>query len=170
MKATSSLASPPPPAPPPAPAPVPPLTRGVTCASLLSAPGTTTAAAAGAAKSARRSDCGAADGADTRLKWRKWKLKAKLESSQSYCSVKRLVPGAFNSGFFGTTCTALPSAGAAAMAATARRCRRARPLRAPRRRRRAPTAGASGCLPPARAPSAAPVPPPPRYCCPAGRD
>jgi hypothetical protein len=35
-------------------------------------------------------------------------LKAKLGSSLSYFSFKSLVPGAFNVGFIGSTCTALP--------------------------------------------------------------
>ena len=35
-------------------------------------------------------------------------LKAKLDSSLSYYSFERLFPGAFNVGFIGSTCTALP--------------------------------------------------------------
>ena len=36
------------------------------------------------------------------------KLKAKFESGSSHVSLKRLVPGAFNVGLIGSTCTALP--------------------------------------------------------------
>ena len=39
---------------------------------------------------------------------RKLKLKAKVESGSSCFTFKRLVPGAFNVGFIGSTCTALP--------------------------------------------------------------
>jgi hypothetical protein len=39
---------------------------------------------------------------------RKLNLKAKLETSQSYFSVKSLNPGALNVGSIGSTCTALP--------------------------------------------------------------
>jgi hypothetical protein len=39
---------------------------------------------------------------------RKLKLKASIESGSSYCSFKSLVPGAFNMGLIGSTCTALP--------------------------------------------------------------
>ena len=47
--------------------------------------------------------------ASTAEVWRrKLKLKAKFESSLSYYSFKRLDPGAFNVGFIGSTCTALP--------------------------------------------------------------
>ena len=35
-------------------------------------------------------------------------IEAKLESSLSYSSFKRLVPGALNVGLIGSTCTALP--------------------------------------------------------------
>jgi len=35
-------------------------------------------------------------------------LKAEVESSASQCSFKRLVPGGFNLGLIGSTCTALP--------------------------------------------------------------
>ena len=43
------------------------------------------------------------------LVWRrKLKPKAKLESSLSYFSYKRLDPGGFNLGLIGSTCTALP--------------------------------------------------------------
>jgi len=44
----------------------------------------------------------------TMLQRRKLKLKAKLENSLSYFSFKRLVPGTFNVGLMGSTCTALP--------------------------------------------------------------
>jgi len=39
---------------------------------------------------------------------RKLKLKAEVESSMSHFSFKRLVPGGFNVGLIGSTCTALP--------------------------------------------------------------
>jgi len=39
---------------------------------------------------------------------RKLKMKAKVESIISHFSIKRLVPGGFNMGFVGSTCTALP--------------------------------------------------------------
>ena len=45
----------------------------------------------------------------TQLERRKLNLKATLESSISHFSFKRLVPGTFNLGFIGSTCTALPS-------------------------------------------------------------
>jgi len=45
-----------------------------------------------------------------RFKRRKLNLKAKCESSSSYFSFKSLVPGAFNAGFIGSICTALPGA------------------------------------------------------------
>ena len=53
---------------------------------------------------------------------RKLKLKANLESSLTYFSFERLVPGAFNVSLIGSICTALPRAVAmaAAMAAVAR--------------------------------------------------
>jgi hypothetical protein len=35
-------------------------------------------------------------------------LKAKFESGLSYFSFNRLIPGAFNVGLIGSTCTALP--------------------------------------------------------------
>jgi len=44
-------------------------------------------------------------------------LKGKLESSQSYCSFKCLIPGGFNVGVIGSTCTALPRPRALAVAA-----------------------------------------------------
>ena len=44
----------------------------------------------------------------TALQRRKLKLKVKFESGPSYFSFKRLDPGAFNMGFIGSTCTALP--------------------------------------------------------------
>ena len=44
------------------------------------------------------------------LQRRKLNLKAKVESSMSHFSFKRLVPGGFNLGLIGSTCTALPSA------------------------------------------------------------
>jgi hypothetical protein len=40
--------------------------------------------------------------------WLKFTLKAKNESSLSYYSFKRLVPGAFNMRFMGLRCTAVP--------------------------------------------------------------
>jgi len=40
--------------------------------------------------------------------WRKLNLTAKVESSMSHFSFKCLVPGAFNLGLIGSTCTALP--------------------------------------------------------------
>jgi len=42
------------------------------------------------------------------LKRRKFILKAEVESIISHTSFKRLVPGGFNLGFIGSTCTALP--------------------------------------------------------------
>jgi len=45
------------------------------------------------------------------LQRRKWRLKAKFEGGSSYYSVKRRVPGAFNVGLIGSTCTALPRRG-----------------------------------------------------------
>jgi len=39
---------------------------------------------------------------------RKLNLKAKFEGGSSYYSCKRVVPGAFNMGFIGSTCAALP--------------------------------------------------------------
>jgi hypothetical protein len=47
------------------------------------------------------------------LKWRKLKLKAKLESNLSCFTFKRLVPGAFSLGLIGSICTALPCAASA---------------------------------------------------------
>jgi hypothetical protein len=44
----------------------------------------------------------------TLLERRKLNLKAKFEGGSSYHSFKRLVPGAFNVGSIGSTCTALP--------------------------------------------------------------
>jgi hypothetical protein len=41
-------------------------------------------------------------------------LKAKFESGSSYFSFSRLVPGGFNVGLIGSTCTALPLAASAA--------------------------------------------------------
>jgi len=41
---------------------------------------------------------------------RKLNLKAEVDSSISHFSFKRLVPGGFNLGFIGSTCTALPRA------------------------------------------------------------
>jgi hypothetical protein len=40
--------------------------------------------------------------------WRKLNLKAKVESNISHFSFKGLVPGGFNMGFIGSTCTASP--------------------------------------------------------------
>jgi len=42
------------------------------------------------------------------MQWHKLNLKAKFESSTSHFSFKRLLPGAFNLGFIGSNCTALP--------------------------------------------------------------
>jgi len=42
------------------------------------------------------------------MQQRKLKLKAKLETSLLYYSFKHLIPGGFNLGFTGSTCTALP--------------------------------------------------------------
>ena len=42
------------------------------------------------------------------MKRRKLILKAKVESGPSYLSFKSAGPGAFNTGFIGSTCTALP--------------------------------------------------------------
>jgi len=42
------------------------------------------------------------------VEWRKLKLKAKFESGSSYLSFKRLVTGAFNMEFIGSTFTARP--------------------------------------------------------------
>jgi len=47
------------------------------------------------------------------------KLKAKFESGSSHVSLKRLVPGAFNVGLIGSTCTALPDEEAAEVAEVA---------------------------------------------------
>ena len=47
-------------------------------------------------------------GARTQQQRRKWDLKARLESGLPYFSSKRIVPGAFNKGLIGSTCTALP--------------------------------------------------------------
>ena len=44
----------------------------------------------------------------TSMKRRKLKLKANLESDFSNYSFKRLVPGAFNVGLIGSTCTTSP--------------------------------------------------------------
>jgi len=44
-----------------------------------------------------------------KLKRRKLNLKAKFKGRSSYYSFKRLVPGGFNLGFIGSTCTVLPS-------------------------------------------------------------
>ena len=44
----------------------------------------------------------------TRLKRRKKNLIAKFQSASLYYSFKRLVPGAFNMGLIGSTCTGLP--------------------------------------------------------------
>jgi len=49
----------------------------------------------------------ASSGGPPLLLRRKLKLKAKSESSLPYFSFKRLVPGAFNLGLIGSTCTAL---------------------------------------------------------------
>jgi len=49
-----------------------------------------------------------ARGGSIMMKRRKLKLKAKLESTVSHFSVKRSVPGGFNVGLIGSTCTALP--------------------------------------------------------------
>jgi hypothetical protein len=53
------------------------------------------------------------------MKRRKLNLKAEVESSISYFSFKRLVPGGFNLGLIGSTCTALPGAAAGSMRAAA---------------------------------------------------
>ena len=42
------------------------------------------------------------------LQRRKLNLKAKLESGSSIVSFRRLIPGAFNTGMTGSTCTASP--------------------------------------------------------------
>jgi len=44
------------------------------------------------------------------LWWRMLHLKARFESGPSYLSFKSTDPGAFNAGFIGSTCTALPRA------------------------------------------------------------
>jgi len=44
----------------------------------------------------------------TSVKRRNLNLKAKVESGSSYFSFRCLVPGAFNMGLIGSTCTALP--------------------------------------------------------------
>jgi hypothetical protein len=46
--------------------------------------------------------------APSRMQWRKLYLKAKLESTSSYLSFKRVVSGAFKLGLIGSTCTGLP--------------------------------------------------------------
>jgi len=46
--------------------------------------------------------------ADAEVEWRKLNLKAMIEGSPSYFSLKRSVPGGFNVGFTGSTCTVLP--------------------------------------------------------------
>ena len=40
--------------------------------------------------------------------WHNLNLKAKFEGGSPYDGFKRLVPGAVNMGFIGSTCTALP--------------------------------------------------------------
>jgi hypothetical protein len=42
------------------------------------------------------------------VKQRKLNLKARVERSTAHFSFKRLVPGGFNVGLIGSTCTALP--------------------------------------------------------------
>jgi hypothetical protein len=59
---------------------------------------------------------GACAGRPDAMERRKSSLKAKFESSMSYCSFKCLVPGAVNMGFKGSTCTALPRGAAPAPA------------------------------------------------------
>jgi len=48
--------------------------------------------------------------ANTRIQRRTLKLKAKFKSGPSYLSFKSTGPGAFNTDFIGSTCTALPGA------------------------------------------------------------
>jgi hypothetical protein len=48
------------------------------------------------------------DGASAFMYRRKLNLKAKFESGLSYVSFKGLMPGAFNVGLIGSSCTALP--------------------------------------------------------------
>jgi len=62
------------------------------------------------ARRCRRGAARSAAGAAPRCSRHKLYLKGKLQSSSSYCSFKRLVPGAFNMGLIGSTCTALPRA------------------------------------------------------------
>jgi hypothetical protein len=57
---------------------------------------------------ASRSRCSCGVGSSTVMQRRKLKLKATVESSLPYYSLKRLVTGAFNVGLIGSTCTALP--------------------------------------------------------------
>jgi hypothetical protein len=47
-------------------------------------------------------------GVDTWVQRHKFNLKAEVERSTSHFSFKRVVPGGFNLGFIGSTCTALP--------------------------------------------------------------
>jgi len=49
-----------------------------------------------------------AGGASAMVQRRNLNLKAKVESGSSHFSFKRSVPGGFNVGLIGSTCTALP--------------------------------------------------------------
>jgi hypothetical protein len=49
----------------------------------------------------------------TQLQRRKLNLKVKFEGGSSYHGFKRVVPGGFNMGFIGSTCTALTQLSAA---------------------------------------------------------
>jgi hypothetical protein len=69
----------------------------------------TAAAAAAAAPPPRRAVFSSASAAARSvMQRRKLNLLANFESGSPYFNFKRLVPGGFNMGFIGSTCTALP--------------------------------------------------------------